>query len=319
MNTLGSLGEREIVRHILEIINTIPPKGPGDDASAIDLGEFYLVLSTDMVSRKTHAPKGMTFWQLGWFLAAINYSDIAAMGAKPIGLLTSLGFPRETELVDMLEVIKGAKACSEYVGGEILGGDTKETSDITLAGTAVGIVGKKEILLRKGAKVGDILAVTGTLGLPAAGLHAIKNNLTCEKCKKALFEPMPRVREGLTLSSSGFVTSCIDISDGLAISLRHLSEASGVSFEVVWNKIPVDPAVKRIARLAKLDEKELVLYVGGDYQLLFTVTPKGWYHLKKRLGSAISQIGAVVDREKNTLVINGKRFEIEDRGYEHFK
>jgi len=319
MTSLARLGEKEIVRRLISQISSTAAIGPGDDAAAIDMGDYYIVLSTDLVSEKTHKPKEMTYRQLGWSAAAVNFSDIAAMGAKPIGILLSFGLPKDLEYENLSEMMSGAEECCNAVGATILGGDTKETSEIILVGTAIGIVGKDEILLRKGAKPGDLLAVTGTLGLAAAGYFALKNGFRCAKCIKALLEPMPRVREGLILSSSGFVTSCIDISDGLAFSLRHLSEASGVAFEVEWEKIPVDFSVCRIAKASKINEEELMLYFGGDYQLLFTINPTGWNILKKRLGSRISVIGRAIDGKENVLIRNNAKVKLEDRGYEHFR
>ncbi|MBC7108109.1 MAG: thiamine-phosphate kinase [Methanomassiliicoccales archaeon] len=319
MTSLAHLGEKEVVKRLMSEISSTAAIGPGDDAAAIDMGDYYLVLSTDLVSEKTHKPKEMTYRQLGWSAAAVNYSDIAAMGAKPIGILLSFGLPKELEYENLSEMIRGVRECCDTVGATILGGDTKETSEITLVGTAIGVVGKNEILLRRGAKPGDLLAVTGTLGLAAAGYFALKNGFRCAKCIKALLEPMPRVKEGLILSSSGFVTSCIDISDGLAFSLRHLSEASGVAFEVEWGEIPVDSSVYRIAKASKIDEEELVLYFGGDYQLLFTINPAGWNILKKRLGSKISVIGKAIDGKENILIKNDAKVKLEDRGYEHFR
>ncbi|MDH7508095.1 MAG: thiamine-phosphate kinase [Methanomassiliicoccales archaeon] len=319
MTSLAHLGEKEVVRRLINEISSTAAVGPGDDAAAIDMGDYYLVISTDLLSEKTHKPKEMTYRQFGWSVAAVNFSDIAAMGAKPIGILLSFGVPKRLRYENLREMMRGAMECCNLVGATILGGDTKETSEITVVGTAIGIVGKDEILLRKGAKLGDLVAVTGTLGLAAAGYFALKNGLRCAKCLKALFEPLPRVEEGLTLSSSGFVTSCIDISDGLAFSLKHLSEASGVSFQVEWEKIPVDSHVYKIAKASKINEEELVLYFGGDYQLLFTINPDGWRILEKRLNSKISVIGKVIDADENILIRNNTKVKLEDRGYEHFR
>jgi thiamine-monophosphate kinase len=188
MNKLSEMGEKEAVRHILaeiaekESSNAI---GPGDDAAAVDMGVVYLVATTDMIAQSTHVLPGMTDWQIGWTVAAVNFSDVAAMGAKPIGLLVSMGLPKDTPSERLDEIIRGILDCCEYAGGEMLGGDTKEAPELTLSGTALGTVVKRGILLRKGAKKGDLLAVTGSLGLAAAGYHSMKASLGNKRAEMA--------------------------------------------------------------------------------------------------------------------------------------
>ena len=153
-----------------------------------------------------------------------------------------------------------------------------------MSGTALGTVAKKGILLRKGAKKDDLLAVTGSLGMAAAGYHSIKNALGNKRAEKALLEPKPRVKEGMSLSASGVVSSCMDISDGLASSVYTLAEASKVSFELDYAAIPVEKDVIEIAKKVGMSPEELVLYYGGDYQLLFTLRPEGLSLLELPVG-----------------------------------
>ncbi|MGD0056750.1 MAG: thiamine-phosphate kinase [Methanomassiliicoccales archaeon] len=319
MSTLGDMGEKEVVWRILGGIRSSAPVGPGDDAAAVDMGDYYLVVTTDLISLHTHIPKIMTDRQIGWMLAAVNYSDIAAMGARPIGMVVSLALPRETAFSSLESMMDGMQDCSESVGAEILGGDTKESPEMTLAGTALGTVKKNEILLRKGSRPGDYLAVTGTLGLAAAGYYALVKGLHCPSGVKALLEPKPRVKEGLLLSSSGAVTSCMDISDGLASSVYQLSEMSGVSFSVDWDSIPVKKEVLRVAEDCGMNPEELALYCGGDYQLLFTVAPDKMPKLRSPMRSRMSIIGKANKPGRNTLKRGGRVGILENRGYEHFR
>ncbi len=322
MTKLSDMGEKEAVRRILAEIaekegsNAI---GPGDDAAAVDMGFVYLVATTDLIAQSTHVLPGMADWQIGWTVAAVNFSDVAAMGAKPIGLLVSMGLPKDMPSERLDEIIRGILDCCECAGGEMLGGDTKESPELSLSGTALGTVAKKGILLRKGAKKGDLLAVTGSLGLAAAGYHSIKKGLGDKKAEKALLEPKPRVKEGMALSSSGVVTSCMDISDGLASSIYTLAEASGVSFDLDYEAIPVENDVIKVAGKAGVDPKELVLYYGGDYQLLFTLKPKGLGLLSSLLGNSFTVIGEVKAAGENTLIEGGRKKMLENRGYEHFR
>jgi len=322
MSKLSEMGEKEAVRRILaeiaekESSNAI---GPGDDAAAVDMGFVYLVATTDMIAQSTHVLPGMTDWQIGWTVAAVNFSDVAAMGAKPIGLLVSMGLPKDLTSERLDDIIRGILDCCEYAGGEMLGGDTKEAPDLTLSGTALGTVTKNSILLRRGAKKGDLLAMTGSLGLAAAGYQSIKGSLGNKRAEEALLEPKPRVKEGMVLSASGVVTSCMDISDGLASSVHTLAEASKVSFELDYGAIPVEKDVIEVAKKAAVSPEELVLYYGGDYQLLFTLRPEGLSSLSSLLGSAFTVIGKAKAAGKNELKKDGHIIQLENRGYEHFR
>jgi thiamine-monophosphate kinase len=322
MSKLSEMGEKEAVRRILaeiaekESSNAI---GPGDDAAAVDMGFVYLVASTDLIAQSTHVLPGMTDWQIGWTIAAVNFSDVAAMGAKPIGLLVSMGLPKDMPSERLDEIVRGILDCCECAGGEMLGGDTKEAPELTLSGTALGTVAKKGILLRKGAKKGDLLAITGNLGMAAAGYQSIKNSLGNKRAEKVLLEPKPRVKEGMALSASGVVTSCMDISDGLASSVYSLSEASKVVFELNYGAIPVDNEVIKVAKKVDISPEELVLYYGGDYQLLFTLRPEGLSLLSSLLGDSFTVIGKARAEGENTLIKEGKKTALENRGYEHFR
>lgn len=322
MSRLSEIGEREAVRRIQELIaerRASDNIGPGDDAAAVDLGLMYLVATTDILAKGTHILPGMSYWQVGWTLAAVNFSDVAAMGARPIGLLVSMGLPRDFDSQDLDEVLRGILDCCDYAGGELLGGDTKETKEITLAGTALGTVGKRDILLRKGAAPGDLLCVTGSVGLAAAGYHSLIKGLGSKAAEKAILEPKPRIEEGMALSSSGVATSCMDISDGLASSVYELSEMSQVSFSVDFDEVPVEEEVLGVAEAVGMDPSELALYYGGDYQLLFTIKAEGLGRLRSSLGERFSVIGKAVPLGENVLVMGRKIAKLENRGYEHFR
>ena len=322
MSKLSEIGEKEAVKRILaDVANAKDSNniGPGDDAAAIDLGVLYLVASTDTITQSGHVLPGMTDWQIGWMAAAVNYSDIAAMGAHPIGILISMGLPRDTESERLDAIIQGVMDCSESVGAELLGGDTKEACELTLAGTSLGTVGKRSILLRKGARPGDLVGITGSLGLAAAGYHSIVRGLHLKRAEKCILEPRARIKEGEVLSSSGVVTSCMDISDGLASSIYSLAEASKVSFELDYAAIPVDLQVQKAAKAINLEAEELVLYYGGDYQLLFTFKPQGLERLRAELGKELSVIGKVTDTGENLSVKGDQVIRLDNRGYEHFR
>lgn len=319
MARLSDVGEKRMVRSIGSMLTTSARLGPGDDAAAIEFGDRYLVVSTDMLWETTHFHPRMTWHQKGWMAAAVNLSDIAAMGAQPLGLLLAMGLPAHLDDGDVREMVQGAADCCDSYGTEYLGGDTKECAELVLTGTSLGVVPRNGLLTRGGARPGDILMMTGTAGLASAGLLALELGTTSEKALKALFEPQPRIKEGTLLSATGAVTSCMDTSDGLSMSLHELAEASGCAFEVDVSAVPIDSEVVRLAKTAKKDHLEVALQGGGDYQLLFTVRPEGLEEVLRTLGNDAKVIGRCIEGKKNVLKRGRSRKELEPKGYEHFR
>jgi thiamine-monophosphate kinase len=316
---LMDVGEKAAVEDLVKLAGSCGGIGPGDDAAAVDLGDRYLVITTDMIAKHTHVPEVMTAKQVGWTVAAVNYSDIAAMGAIPLCFVVSMGFPKETEISYVKDVARGIKECSEMVAADYVGGDTKECYEMALAGTAIGTVRKDGILLRSGARNGDLLAMTGSAGLAAAGFEDLTLDIKHPKARKALLEPVPRVKEASLLSASGFVTSCMDTSDGLAASIHELSRSSGVNFLLNWDSIPIPSDVYEISELRLLQVEDLVLYSGGDYQLLFTVKRESVEELHQMMGKDFTVIGEVREKGSNVIRRSGQLLPLENKGFEHFK
>jgi len=321
MKTLGTLGERETIRLIERIIQSDATIGPGDDCAAIDLGDKYLLITTDMMATKSHIPKGMGPYDIGWSIIAVNLSDIAAMGGRPLGLVTAIGITRGHPIDFIEQLADGMNDCARRFGTSIVGGDTKEHDDLVLCGTAFGEVAKNGILLRRGASAGDLIAVSGVLGKAGAGFHSLKRNLGLKEAEDALKRPWPRVREGMALSKSGFVTSCMDISDGLSTSIFELSRNSGMTHEIVYEKIPkakeIEMAFHDLER-----QKDLVLNFGDDFELIFTIKREAEEQLDKlakECGCPFTVIGKVTSGEENILIDGGKREKLENLGYEHFR
>jgi thiamine-monophosphate kinase len=318
MKTLADLGEKRIVSLLLEDIKGDAAVGPGDDAAAVDLGSQYLVVSTDVVARASHLPRGMTNREIGWFAAAVNFSDIAAMGAKPLGLVLAYVLPRDLPFDDLKAIALGAQECCRWVGADLLGGDTKEGNEMVIAGTALGLVGKDRILLRRGAREGDLIAVTGPIGAAAAGYTAAMKGIHAPRSVNALLRPQPRTREGMILSTSGNVTSCMDITDGLGYSVGELSRQSGVGFEIDWKAIPKGEDVAMVATKSGVSAEDLVMHFGGDYELLFTLSPEAKDDLTVALGGRMDVIGQASGKE-NLLIRESEVVPLDTRGYEHFR
>jgi len=321
MKTLGGLGEREAIKIIEHLIKSDAVVGIGDDCAAIDIGNRYLLVTTDMMVTKSHIPKGMGPYDVGWSLIAVNLSDIAAMGGRPLGLVTAIGITRGHPIEFLEQMVDGMNDCARRFNTSVVGGDTKEHDDLVLCGTAFGEVDKDKILLRKGAKPGDLIGVTGALGRAGAGFHSMKRELGLKDAEAVLKRPWPRIKEGLALGASGIVTSCMDISDGLSSSIFEMSKVSGMTYEIDYAKVPkaqeVDMAFHDMER-----QKDLVLNFGDDFELLFTIKREAEEPLAKvsaECGCPMTIIGKVTSGEQNILIDGGKREKLENLGYEHFR
>ncbi|MPM95199.1 Thiamine-monophosphate kinase [bioreactor metagenome] len=182
--------------------------------------------------------------------------------------------PSDTEIAFVEELARGIQACADFCGTTVIGGDLDTHAELTITGTALGRVKKSQLLLRKGAKPGDLVCVTGYTGSAGAALKAVQSKKTVsETVLKALFEPVPRTREARKLAESGVVTSMMDTSDGLAMSLYDLSRQSKVGFKIRENALPILPEVKELASSPE-ELMKFALYTGGDFELIFTVDSK---------------------------------------------
>jgi len=307
---LKDVGERKAIKIMAELYGSINL----DDCATIDAGDEFFLITTDMVNEKTHFPEGATPYQIGWFVVAINLSDIAAKGGMPVGITLSLGLPASENINFIKEFSRGADDCAKKFGTAIIGGDTKEMSSITICGTAIGRVKKSMFMPRKGCHPGDVVCVTGELGGAGAALKALEDG-NDEFVDKILMVN-PRVREGIAAASVRGVTASMDMSDGLASSLYQLMEINGMGFSINADSIPVHG-------MAEFRENaiELALYYGGDYELLFVVSPDKFSDMKKAVegtGCRLTAIGKVIRDKKVILVEDGREKVMEKRGYEHF-
>jgi thiamine-monophosphate kinase len=316
---VSELGERELISRIAKLLlkpgNNVIVGAGEDDCAVLDIGEKdYLLITTDMLHRKTDFPFQMTARQIGWMSVAVNLSDLASKGARPLGLLMAMGIPPDTEVGFIDDIVKGMEECASKYGTQIIGGDTDSHNELTMAGTALGLVKKELLIRRSGAKPGDAVCMTGRPGLAGIALLALSDGIwVSQEILKALFEPMPRIYEGVALVESRAVTSMMDISDGLALSLHDMAKASRIGFKIWENRIPALPDVMG---LKKETLREAALFAGGDFELLFTVSPDRMAEARKACPFTI--IGEVI---KNGVFIEGKTGleKLEPRGYEHFK
>jgi thiamine-monophosphate kinase len=326
--TLEDVGERSLIEIIKRNLDTLPdsPVPFGDDVSAVSIdSESVAVLKTDMLMDKTDVPVGMSLRQAARKAVVMNVSDFAAKGVQPLVALVSLGLPRTLSTRDVEEIAEGLNAGAREYGAYVVGGDTGEASDLVIAVSLYGTALKKELMLRSGAKAGDVVAVTGFFGKPAAGLRLLSEGFEVssglrEVLVNSVFMPKARLKEGLALARSGAVSSSIDSSDGLAWSLHELSRLSGVGFVV--DKVPVADEAKRFTEPSGFDAVELSLYGGEEYELVVTVKPERWADAKnavESVGGVLLPVGKATHAKQVVLDLDGEKSLIEARGWEHFK
>jgi thiamine-monophosphate kinase len=321
---LRDLGERKVI----ELARDILSKGSSDelelqdDCAALLFNDDYLLITTDMISQKTHIPQSATSWQIGWYLAAINLSDIAAMGGEPLGLVVALGLPASYDEEFTKGMMEGAYSCVSKYNTSIIGGDTKEADSLTLSGCAIGRVPKNQIIRRKGGILGDIVCVTGELGRSAAAYYSLQNNPENIRYVKDILEINPRIEAGRILAQSKSVTSAMDISDGLASSLYQLSQINNTFYEIDLQRIPKSDSTIEASNKLNIPLEDLILYFGGDYELLITVKKDRFREIKEVLsesGIQLTRIGEIGENQKNMLIKDGVSTFLENRGYEHFR
>lgn len=317
---LKDIGEFGLIKRIAEkgkILNQEVILGIGDDTAVIKYRKgWYLLLTTDMLVEGIHFNKKATPFQIGYKSLAVNISDIAAMGGIPKYGLISLGLKKETSVKFVDEIYRGIKSLAKKFKVEILGGDTVSSPRIVINVTLIGEVEKNYLTLRKGAKPGDKIYVTGTLGGSILGKH---------------LSFIPRVKEARYLVKNFHPTSMIDISDGLLSDLKRVCERSKVGARIYQEKIPLSQGVISLAKRKKENPWRLALTGGEDFELLFTLSHHPPPHLlPSRKGKAgqgvfmlpsrvhITQIGEITKKGIVLLDEKGKSVSLGKIGFDHF-
>lgn len=310
MTTLRELGEREVIRRLARVLGE-PPEGVvgiGDDTAVIPMdGDRDGLLTSDAVVEGIHFLPDTEPLRIGHKAVGRVLSDFAAMGGVPAWALVDVVAPASTEMERLESVYLGAQRLAGAHGLRIVGGDTAGGPLLELHVFGVGWVAAGKAVRRSGARPGDRIFVTGSLGGSLAGKHLD-------------FEP--RVAEGRWLGESGFVTAMIDVSDGLITDLRHIIEESRVGAEILGETIPVSDAARSLA--GRDSALARALHDGEDFELLFCVMPDqagafadAW---RKRFKLPCTEIGRVTEeRGRLTLLQCERRLELDADGYEHFR
>jgi thiamine-monophosphate kinase len=327
--SIGAIGEFGLIDRIQRIVGPSEVgAGIGDDAAVIDSGGPEVLLATvDMLVEDVHFRPDMPALELGRRCIAVNVSDVAAMGGTPRYALVSLALRRETSTTWVEELYRGMMAEALASTMDIVGGNlTRTAGPLCIDVILLGSVPRGEVVLRSGGRVGDLLAVTGTLGDAAALRAAREQGLDLT----GIAEPgwidqaarvHPRVREGRALATARLAHAMLDLSDGLAGDLEHLCWASGVGAEIEAHHVPISPEVRAIADLLDLDPLTLALAGGEDYELLVALGAGGVARAAQETPPVhLHVLGRLVPRDEGICLVDraGKRHPIETGAWRHF-
>ena len=352
LGSLPQMNEFDFIRQLRERTSagrasTRLVAGIGDDAAVLrQSADRDLVISTDLLV------EGIDFHRdaipprlLGHKALAVSLADIAAMGARPLWSLVSVGLPQSAwESNSKDEFFSGYLALADRFGVRLAGGDISEAPQIVIDSIVVGEVKAGHAVLRSTAKPGDHIFVTGHLGGAAAGLKLIElgaridaggrqqepdgtpshkapsDDDAIQSLVVRQLAPQPRVGWGIVLGEEHLATSMIDISDGLSSDLHHLCDESRVGAVIEAASIPLDGNVVQLCGRRALDPLALALHGGEDFELLFTVSPENVPRLPKRVdGVRVSRIGEIIELS-GKVVIREKNhdWDLTAQGFQHF-
>lgn len=305
--------EAQFISIIRESLSETERDFIGDDCAVIDNN---LLVSTDSMVEGVHFLPDANPYDIGWKLAAVNISDIAAMGGHPKYLTVAASLRKDCTEQNFRLLLKGILDCCRKYKVALVGGDLTASDKTYLSATIIGQESKFGIAKRNLALKGHKILVTGNFGSSAAGLWGLKNQTQSvpETLKFAHLQPQPRVKEGneiIALCEGNL--SMMDASDGLLDCLQQISQQSKVCLKVDFEKIPLSDDFKNFVSKYKLSPINLVLIGGEDFELVATVpkealAPKGW-----------TEIGEVVEGEGVVIISNGSPVNLQELApFEHF-
>jgi thiamine-monophosphate kinase len=315
-SSLGSGAEFDRIRSIIQILGE-RAGGLGDDCALISAGDSFLAISTDISVEQVHFRLDwIDLREAGWRSAAAALSDLAAEGAKPIGLLTAVTVPTGAPETQLLELMAGVAAAAEFTKAQVIGGDLSAGPVWSISVTVIGRVDVP--ITRAGAKSGDELWVTGECGGARVALETWRRGEEPSPAARARFaHPEPRIEAGQWLAAHG-VRAMIDVSDGIGGDAGHLSAASGVEIAIDLDGIPQGPGVAEAAKRQKISAGQFAAESGEDYELL-AVLPSGFEaqsEFARDCNLALTRIGRVAEGSGVHFLSEGKHIEVS--GFNHF-
>ncbi len=303
--------------------------GIGDDCALLDLGgpELLAVTTDAMLQGRHFRLDWLRPGEIGWRAASGALSDLAAMGAAPASVFCSVGLPPDWPVDDADALLAGIARATEAVGGTLTGGDVIASDRALIDIIALGQVPRGQQLTRDGARAGQVLAVTGALGAPAAAvamLDARGSDALAEHdaARDRFAHPQPRISAGRAIAASGLATAAIDISDGLVQDAGHIAERSGVRTVIEAERVPVAEGCAEIARILGADALQWALSGGEDFELLIALAENNVEALRELPAVAevgLTVVGRIEDGE-GTIAVNasGEQLELGRGGWDHF-
>jgi thiamine-monophosphate kinase len=330
---LDELGEFALIERITA--GALLRKEPGTVGIGDDCAVFRaaagrdILLTTDMLVERVHFRRETTTpVQLGRKSISVNLSDIAACGGTPREAVISMAIPRDIDVEFAELLFRGMRERAHEFGVNILGGDTTTSRrDMVINVALTGEVESGRAVLRSGAREGDLIFLTGPVGDAAAGLDVIVNQKELVRdftdLVRAFHDPRPQVVEGETIGKSGWATAMIDVSDGVAADLNHISRASGFGARIYADRIPKSTSFREYAARVELDVQQFAVSGGEDYVLLFTVNPRNQMAMANLLAEEcrlpIHNIGVMTRGPGMEFVKpDGKIESLSPRGWDHF-
>ncbi len=314
ISDIGEFGLIELLARQLPEPSSAVVKGIGDDAAVIKgNGSNSTIFTTDMMVEEIHFSRRFcSAYEIGWKALAVNVSDIAAMGGRPTVAVVSVAIPVDWTVEELEGLYKGLGAAARIYRVSIVGGDTvKSSQGLNINVALLGEAEPDKVVYRSGARPGDTVLVTGTLGDSAAGLALSQDpELTgpagcCEALRERHKMPLAQALAGYNLAQARLVNSMNDISDGLASEIHEICKASGVGCRLQAESIPVSEETKILAGILGTDPLEWALFGGEDFQLVFTLAPERVaeaQQLLSSLGVASAAIGEIVPGSEVVLV-----------------
>jgi thiamine-monophosphate kinase len=335
---ISEIGEFGLIDHLNEKIvirNSSTIKGIGDDAAVIEAGDHVKVVTTDLLLEGVHFDLSYSpLTHVGFKAVAVNISDVAAMNAIPKQITVSIALSNRFSVEAVDALYAGINAAADHFGIDVVGGDTTASrSGMVISVSAIGETQKDQVVYRSGAKVNDIVCVTGDLGAAFIGLQILERekqvflsnpNMKPELDKYQIvtarqLRPDARMDIVHEFRELGLVpTSMMDISDGLASELFHICKASQVGVTIYEDKLPIDKQTFDTAVELGLDPITCVLNGGEDYELLFTIDQKDFSKIEKH--PDIHFIGHITKEEEGKYLVtkSGTAAQLKAQGWKHF-
>jgi len=292
--------------------------GLTDDAAIVTVPNGHeLVVTTDALVEGVHFLPGDPADTIGRKALRVNLSDLAAKGAEPLGYLLALSLPRRIDFAWLRQFTRGLQKDQREFEIALLGGDTTATPGaLTIAITALGCVPKGKIIRRKGARPGDLVFVSGTIGDAGAGLALVRRGAEAPRSLIARYRmPSPRLSLGLALR--GIASAAIDVSDGLLADLGHIADVSGVRIEVACGRVPLSSGLRSLRT-----DPVAAATAGDDYEIAFTASASkraAVASASAAAGVAVTEIGRL-RRGKGVALLDGagREIAVKRKGFTHF-